>query len=107
MTKAEIELVNRLVTKDGWEVSNIERRSDREFDLKVEGKYGSNHPYMPGVSFSAWVVLAAIRELTNWTSREVAQYTKYPDMALEGDWSGVRDSDTDQLWNIFDRFVKS
>jgi hypothetical protein len=107
MTKAEIELVNRLVVKDGWEVANIERRSDREFDLKIEGKYGPDHPYMPGVSFSAWLVLASIRELTNWTSREVAEITNHPNMVIAGDWSGVRDSDNERIWNIFDRFVKN
>lgn len=104
MTKSEIELVNRMVDKDGWEVSEIVRRSDKEFDLTVKGRYKESHP-MGGVCFSAWLVLATIRELTDWTNREVAQLTDHPNMAMEGDWSGVRDTNSEALWEIFNKFV--
>lgn len=75
----------------------VTRRSDRLFDLSVEGKIGD-------MGFSAWLLLGCIRTRLNWCLPEVAKMTDYPEMVLEGDWSGVRDSDNDKLWAIFDHF---
>jgi hypothetical protein len=76
---------------------SVERKSDREFDISVEGNIGS-------VGFRAWLVLGCISTRLNWTSPEVAAMTDYPDMVREGDWSGVRDTDDAKLWNIFHHF---
>jgi hypothetical protein len=75
----------------------VERKSDREFDIAVEGKIGS-------MSFRAWLVLGCISNLIEWTQPEVAAMTDYPEMVRDGDWSGVRDTDNDKLWAIFDHF---
>lgn len=75
----------------------ISRRSDREYDLTVEGKT------VDGIGFSAWLVLGMIANLP-WTSNKVAEMTDYPSMAKEGDWSGVRDTDEEKLWAIFNKF---
>lgn len=105
MTANENEIVARLVKHCGIEGLKVERRSDREYDLSIEGRFGKDYPYMGGVAFSAWLPLLAIRELTNWPSTEIASCTNYPDMVMEGDWSGVRDSEPENIWFIFDRFV--
>jgi len=76
----------------------VARRSRRLYDLSLRGKVN-------GYPTSAWLVLAAIRRLTPWTSPEIANNTSYPEMTRSGDWSGVRDSDEAQLWYIFDNFV--
>lgn len=105
MTKNEKKIVERLVKKCYLEDIKVSRRSDREYDLSVEGKYGSAYPYLAGCAFSAWLPLMAIRELTHWPSREIASCTNHPDMVMEGDWSGVRDSEEENIWGIFHRFV--
>jgi hypothetical protein len=76
---------------------SVERRSDREFDLAVEGE-------IRGVGFRAWLVLGCIKTRLNWCLPEVANMTDYPDMTRYGDWSGVRDTDESKLWAIFDHF---
>jgi hypothetical protein len=105
MNENEKKIVERLVKKCGIEDLKVTRRSDREYDLSLEGRFGKDYPYMGGVAFGAWLPLLAIRELTEWASESVASLTDYPDMVMEGDWSGVRDSDSETIWFIFDRFV--
>jgi hypothetical protein len=79
------------------ETVKISRRSDRQYDLTVEGKTKD------GNSFSSWLVLATIAEL-QWTTTEIANMTDYPDMVRDGDWSGVRDTADDKLWAIFHKY---
>jgi len=105
MNANEQKIVDRLVEKCHIEDLKVVRRSDRECDLSLEGRFGKDYPYLGGVAFSAWLPLLAIRELTPWTSEAVASLTDHPNMAMEGDWSGVRDSDPDTIWFIFERFV--
>jgi len=105
MNAKEQKLVDRLVRKCHIEDLKVSRRSDREFDLSLEGRFGKDYPYMGGVAFSAWLPLLAIRELTQWAGDDVAGCTDYPDMVAEGDWSGVRDSDPETIWAIFHRFL--
>lgn len=105
MTQNEQNLIKRLAVKCHLQDIRASRRSDREYDLSVEGKYRKDAPYMAGVAFSAWLPLLAIKELTEWPSESIASLTDYPDMVMEGDWSGVRDSDPDTIWFIFERFV--
>jgi hypothetical protein len=105
MNDNEKKILDRLVEKCHIEDLKVTRRSDRECDLTLEGRFGKDYPYMGGTAFSAWLPLLAIRELTMWTSEAVASLTDYPDMTAEGDWSGVRDSDPDTIWFIFERFV--
>jgi hypothetical protein len=99
MNAKEKKIVDRLVEKCGIKDLKVSRRSDREYDLSLEGRY------MREMNFSAWLPLFAIRELTLWPSEEIAQCTDYPEMVVEGDWSGVRDSDPEKIWAIFHRFV--
>lgn len=73
--------------------SVIERKSDKEFDIHLESHDGT-------WSFAAWLPLATIREST-WTRREIAEASDYPGMVLDGDWSGIRDSSEEKIWNMF------
>lgn len=88
-------LIDSLFPKEGEQVS-ISRKSSRAFDIAV------STPTM-----SAWLPLLAIRTRVAWNSKPVAKMTDYPEMAMEGDWSGVRDSSTEAIWKIFDTFVLS
>jgi|SanBayMetagenome_1026888.scaffolds.fasta_scaffold20862_1 hypothetical protein len=99
MTTNEQKIIREL--KKQWSEFTVTRRSEREYDLSIEGKYSSNHRYMPNVQFSGWLPLIYIRELSNWTSQEIAEMTDHPTMVTEGDWSGVRDSDPERIWEIF------
>lgn len=105
MTPNEQRLVDRLTKECYFEDLSVERESNREYDIVLKGRYGKNARYMAGCAFSAWLPLLAIKELTVWPSEEIANLTDYPDMAMAGDWSGVRDTDRDRIWYIFYRFV--
>lgn len=105
MTPNEQNLVARIVAKAYIADIKVTRRSEREYDLSVSGLYAKDSKHMAGVAISAWLPLLAIRELTPWPSEEIAACTDYPEMVTEGDWSGVRDSDPETIWFIFERFV--
>ena len=83
-------------------VINIERKSDREYDLSLTAV-----KTIDTVSCASygWLPLTAISFLVTWTHPAVANMTDYPDMALNGDWSAVRDSSPEKIWAIFNRFV--
>jgi len=105
-TTHERRIIRELRAKDRWVGSVwIGRRSDREFDLSIEGvkHYGSSPEQT--VRFTAWLPLAAISTLTNWASWQVGELTDYPEMTAGGDWSGVHDTSPSGVWTIFDLFV--
>lgn len=104
MNPNEQKMVDRLAEKAHLTNLSVSRRSEREYDLILEGNFGKGSP-MAGCAFTGWLPLFAIRELTEWPSEAIASLTDYPDMVMEGDWSGVRDSDPDTIWFIFDRFA--
>lgn len=79
-------------------VVSVERKSDKDYDVKIECTSDL-------CSFGMWLPLGAIRELVAWTESDVARMTDYPEMAMEGDWSGVRDSSADKIWAIFNEHV--
>ena len=84
------------------EIEEVEQLSSIPYDISIKGTHDG---YMNEIRFSAWLPLLAIRELTDWCEPQVASMTDYPEMAMAGDWSGVRDTNRDSIWAIFDRFV--
>lgn len=100
MTENESKLVDRLSKKKGWVNVQVTRKTDREFDLHISG-FSTEMK----CDFSAWLPLASISAFTEWTSKKVAQHTNYPEMCMAGDWSGVRDSDNENIWFIFNNFI--
>lgn len=102
LTKAEVLLLEKL-KKKGYRFGKIERQSDKPFDLRLEGtRVDLGFDY----AFSAWLPLLAIRELTLWTSYEVARFSRcYADMAMSGDWSGIRDAEPEEIWEMFENCV--
>ena len=79
-------------------VVGIERKSNRDFDVKVDCDSDF-------CKFGMWLPLGAIRSLTVWTDPKIARMTDHPEMAMEGDWSGVRDSSSEAIWAIFTEHV--
>lgn len=88
----------KLLARPGFSIEEISRQSKREFDLQFRG-------YDNGYAYSAWLVLSAIYNLTDWMNSPLADMTDYCQMAKQGDWSAVRDTDKSKLWEIFNRFV--
>jgi hypothetical protein len=70
---------------------------DEEFDVQIEGVRPD------GMKFNAQLRLGAIHQLLDWAS--IAWETSYPEMVLEGDWSGIRDSDPERIRAIFQRHI--
>lgn len=97
----ESDLIKQIISvkEKSWDssysIERIERNSDRWGDLDISGKSGS-------IRFEAWLPLSAISELTDWTSPKIANKTDYPGMARSGDWSGVRDTNRETIFDIFD-----
>ena len=98
LTKNETRLINTLAIKGGWikDSLEIDRNSSKEYDLLINGKNDL-------CDFSAWLPLSTISQ-ANWP--EYAMLSTYPEMVAEGDWSGIRDSDPDAIWNMFSEAIK-
>lgn len=89
------------------DITKVARKTARAFDLEIEGEAPSLlDKKAPPFPFSAWLPLYVIREYLNWTDDDIAEMTSYPEMVMSGDWSGIRDSSTSQIWEIFKRFGK-
>jgi len=58
-----------------------------------------------GEKHEAWLPLLAIQYLVPWYLPSIAAMTDYPDMAMAGDWSAIRDTDTKKLWAIFEKHI--
>lgn len=98
LTINEQRLIDILSKSQNWTEVAIDVVSPRrEFDVRVSGK--------KEFQFSLILFRAAIHYLTNWTMPEIANMTDYPNLCLEGDWSGVRDTSELKLWMIFEKFV--
>ena len=99
LTDSEHRLLEILTRLDSYTEIKFEAANPRrEFDIRITGNNQNG-------LFSLILFRAAVKRLTNWTSPEIAKLTDHPEMCLEGDWSGVRDTDDVKLWNIFNRFV--
>lgn len=86
----------------GQRATLITRKSDKPFDLAIEGETGYGDQKC---KFSGWLPLSCIHELTSWTSNEIAGMSDYSMMVREGDWSGIRDSSPESIWAIFEAHV--
>jgi hypothetical protein len=119
ITKEERALIGRVAMADGMVVESIERASLRPYDLHFKGiKSWTGKPVtvtvheageapkrmtLPGsgsAAFSAWLPLAAIRALPAADYATAVEMSDYPQMG--GDWSGIRDSEPDVIWSIFE-----
>jgi len=87
-----------------YEIKKVTARSDDPIDLEIEGVQHAS-PYSDGdytpTNFLAWLPLMAIHNLMDWTEMEFARELDYPFMAMEGDWSGVRDTDPEKIKRLF------
>ena len=99
LSSAERLMIRRLLARMGGEVTGWERRSPRPYDLTVTGAMDG------GGKWSAWLPLGIIREYANWTAPAVAAASDYPEMVRAGDWSGIRDSEPEAIWTIFESFA--
>jgi hypothetical protein len=76
------------------------RTSYQRFDFHFEG-----HNTEQDINVVAWFPLWAVKHATDWTSKEVANMSSNPKIAMEGDWSALRDEDEEIIWKIFETFV--
>lgn len=98
LTSNEIHRLHAICKKNTIWIDSVERKSAREYDLSFSGNRRD------GTAFSAWLPLHHIANNVLWMSREVASMTDYPEMVLKGDWSGVRDSSEEKIWQIFEKY---
>lgn len=90
------------------DITEVFRKSKRQFDIEIEGEmpsvFGKKHDPVP---FTAWLPLFVVREYLKWTHEDIAWMTDYPEMAMKGDWSAVRDSSRSKIWAIFRKYGKA
>ncbi len=102
-TPAELLLINKLQVEAKWTDFTFARKSQRAFDIQVEGRTGRFGE--PPTKFSAWLPLAALGAVT-WPKSEIwdlvdAYGGDGPDDPEYRDWSGIRDSSTKVQWEMF------
>ena len=91
-------LGTRWSNRENMVVRGIRRKSGRQFDLDLSGEYGPpERPY----NFSGWLPLMVISE-ARWVSPEYARLSCSPEMTRQGDWSGIRDSEEEAIWAMFE-----
>lgn len=102
----EMELIDLIKVKDLWVEDSliVERLSSQPFALRISGKK-SYTKQLNTYDFSCSLILASIATLLDWSSPEIAKLTDHPELARQGDWSGVRDSDDDKIYYIFQQHV--
>jgi hypothetical protein len=105
ITEREQTLIDTVARREKWVTFNVTaRNSGREFDLLIEGTHKQFNDR--GCKFSALLPLAALHSSCDWCSPEIASMTDYPSMAMDGDWSAVRDTNEAARWRIFDTFIE-
>jgi hypothetical protein len=105
ITSREQILIDTVARREKWATFNVvARNSDREFDLLIEGTHNQfgDRP----CKFSARLPLAALHSSCDWSSPQAAGMTDYPDMAMEGDWSAVRDTNDAGQWMMFSSLIE-
>ena len=98
ISKREQKLIGTVACRELWTTYTVSRISAREFDLEVEGIHT---PFGNECRFIANLMCSALHSCCDWTSPQVADMTDCPDMAMDGDWSAVRDTNDDAKWRIF------
>jgi hypothetical protein len=106
LTAREIKTLDILCDKENWNYINMERRSDKEFDITISGESGKEDKW----KFSAWMPLIIIKNV-DWTNKKIWSLTDaYGEKGYipsQGyDWSGVRDSSTELIWKMLDFAIK-
>jgi len=100
----ELDLLFKVAKHERETIETLKRRSIRLYDLEYSGRKstGGHHgSYIETCAFSAWLPLSAISSL-DWSTSEFADLSDYPDMALSGDWSGIRDTCPEGIWEMFE-----
>jgi hypothetical protein len=107
LSEIESELIEMVRNQDLWvkDSLTIERLSSQPFALRISGKKSYTKPSETTYDFSCSLILASIASLLRWSSPAIASLTDHPDLARQGDWSGVRDSDDDKIYYIFQQHV--
>jgi hypothetical protein len=98
LSASEYEAVEFMIESQGWTDIMIRRKSSMMFDLTIVGK---RH----GWGFQCWFPLALI-EACDWTKPKFALISSYPEMALDGDWSAIRDSEPEKIWVMVGKAVR-
>jgi hypothetical protein len=105
ITDREQTLIDTVARREKWVTFNVTaRNSDREFDLLIEGTHTQFSDR--GCKFVARLPLAALHSSCDWCSPQAAAMTDYPNMAMDGDWSAVRDTNADAQWRMFDALIE-
>jgi hypothetical protein len=103
ITREEAELIEKL--SEAYEITDVKRRSERFGDLIITGKTTTE----PAVAVKAWLPLAAIRLLVDYTSPQVhAPFLTYEEsqVAREGDFTPFRKlSEQDALYAFTQLFA--
>jgi len=94
----EIRIITKIVgdgTLTGIATDNEHKLYDIHFSWTDEKNY----------RHSAWLPLAYINRFSEWYREPIVSMSDIPEMARDGDWSAIRDSEVSTIWQIFD-YVK-
>ena len=83
-------------------LTKVTKLSKKEYDIDFEG---IEYTEMFGkIIFSSYLPLHIIKK-SDWTN--FTYLSDYPEMVLEGDWSGIRDSSEDKIWKMFENVLET
>lgn len=101
LSEREKRILDILIIKGHWTKYTLERKSDKEFDIIIDGEQEVGENKWP---FSAWMPLSIIYGV-NWADNKIWKlsdgYGKKGYVPIQGhDWSGIRDSSKDAIWKM-------
>lgn len=101
LSEREKRVLEILRKSEYWTKYTVERKSDKEFDINIEGEQGVGENKWP---FSAWMPLSIISGV-NWADNKIWKlsdgYGNKGYIPIQGhDWSGIRDSSNDAIWEM-------
>lgn len=101
LSEREKRVLDILIRKGHWTKYTLERKSDKEFDIIIDGEQDMGENKWP---FSAWMPLSIISGV-NWADNKIWKlsdgYGNKGYIPIQGyDWSGIRYSSKDAIWEM-------
>ena len=101
LSERENRVLDLLRRSEYWTKYAVERKSDKEFDIIINGEQGVGENKWP---FSAWMPLSIISGV-NWADNKIWKlsdgYGNKGYIPVQGhDWSGIRDSSNEAIWDM-------
>lgn len=97
----ELDLLFKVAARQRETIQTVKRQSRRLFDLTYAGEKMYGLKPKDVCNFSAWLPLSAV-SACDWSTDTYADLSDYPGLVITGDWSGIRDTCKEGIWEMLE-----